>query len=813
MLSKDLRHALRSLARRPGFTGLIVAVLALCIGGSAVMLSALNALSLHSLPYQDADRLVVLEETYLPSGGGSYSPSYRNGVDWREQNQVFDEVAPFMHYRYRVMFAGEAAQRLRVNYTEAGYFRLLGVEPALGRSWSDQEDHQGAAVAMISYRLWQDRFKRAEGIVGSSLSLDGGTYAIVGVMPEDFLDIPLSFEDHAPHQPVEVWMPVRTAVDVFGANVLEDRMSKAMSGILARLKPGVSLESSRQEMDRIGAVVAQENPENEEYGVLVHRLKYYVFGNLDRTFNLLFAGSLFVLLIGCINVGSLILIRARNRHRELALRAALGASRRQLVRQVLIEGLLLTVAGGALGCLLAVWGARILPAAMALPPLVEIKVDLTVLAAIVVLTLLTSLVVTLPAALRVGDLHLMESLRPTGSRGQGGSSGFGRSLRPLLVLEIATAVVLLVAAGLLWKSFQTLHDRGMNYDSRHLVAMRLQLVGDEVESFETTVARYHQLLEAARNLPGTQDALLWAPGIPGINGTIFEVYPEGQAPEDGRLQTDLHFVSADALAALGVPLIKGREINSGDNGDGPRAAVVSDSFAERLWPGQEALGRRFRSRVEAPWTTVVGVYPAQALAYRLSGTANPTVLLSMDQLGPDSFALLVRNPAPPAEVARQLREMVASVSPTIPAFDIATIDARLRKEEEKGRFSTTLMGLYAGLALLLTVLGVYGTLSYSVSRRTHEMGIRRALGAQPGQLFGLVFGNAAVLLTLGLALGLFLAWALARFLADLLEGVTTSHLPTYLAVSAVIAAVVLVASYFPARRAVRVDPLIALKEE
>jgi predicted permease len=812
MLSKDLQHAFRSLARRPAFTGLVVAVLALCIGGSALMLSAVNALGINPLPYEDAEDLVVLQETYLPSGGVAYSPSYRNAQDWNEQNQVFEGMAPFMHYRYRVMFTGGAAERLRVNYTEADYFRLLGVETAQGRTWTEEEDRQGAAVALISHRLWRDRFREAEDILEQSISLDGGTYAIIGVLPEDYVDIPLSFEDHSPHQPVDLWMPLTTTSEIFGSGVLEDRMSKAMGGVLARLEPGIGLEASREEMDRIATVIGQEFAVNEEYGALVHSLKYYVFGNLDRTLNLLFAGSLFVLLIGCINVGSLILVRAHNRHRELALRSALGASRRQLMRQVLLEGLMLALAGGVLGCLLAVWGAQVMPAALALPPLVTIEIDLLVLAALAALTLLTSLVVTLPAALRVGGLELMDSLRPAGGREQG-SSALGRSLRPLLVVEIATAVVLLVAAGLLWKSFQTLHERGMNYDSENLTAMRLQLVGDELASWDNVFARYRQLVEGARNLPAAEDALLWSPGIPGINGTIIEVYPEGQAPEDGRLQADLHFVSPDALAGLGIPLIKGREINSGDDSQAARAAVVSDGFAEHMWPGQEAIGKRFRSRVEAPWTTVVGVYPQEALAYRLSGNHNPTVLLSMAQLGPENFALLVRSSAPPGEVARQLREMVKGLSPSIPTFDIATIEQRLREEEEEERFSTTLMGLYAGLALVLTILGVYGTLSYSVARRTHELGIRRALGAQKGQLFQLVFGNAAVMLVMGLGLGLFAAWVLARVLSDLLEGVLHFDLTTYFLVSFVIATVVLVASYFPARRAIQVDPLIALKEE
>ncbi|MEM9292567.1 MAG: ABC transporter permease [Acidobacteriota bacterium] len=814
MLFHDLRFTLRSLLKRPSFSLIVISVLGLCIGGNALMFSAVNAVALRPLPYQAPDELMILREAYIPGGGVAYSPAYRNAMDWREQAEVFADMAPFMHWQYRTILTGQSAERLRVNYTENRYFQLLGVEAAQGRVFSAEEVRTSAPVAVISHRIWQTFFHSANNTIGQALNLDGGTYTIVGVMAENFQDIPLDHEDHSPHRPVDLWIPLTTAVDTFGPNLLESRESKAMGGVLARLSPGVDLSQAREEMDAIGARIRGQYTEMSDYGVLVHPLEYFVLGDLDRSFSVLFVCSLFVLLLGCINVGSLLVVRARSRYQEMAVRSAMGAGRSSILRQVLLESAVLTAFGGLAGLLLALWGHRLMAAALSLPPLVSLDLDPLVLLVICAATLITGLVVSLPPALRLSSADLMDHLRPSGGRGDGGSA-FGKSLRPLMVLEIATAVLLLVGAGLLWQNFQRLADRGVGYDSDNLLTLRMELRGDELREAEMSANVHRRLLTEATGLPGVSGSALWSPGIPGINGTIFESYPEGGDPQEGRRQSDLHFASPGAFELLGIPVLQGRTFRGSDDPGAPRVAMVSDTFAELMWPQESALGKRFRSSPQAPWTQVVGIFPASSLTYRLGNRTVPTVVLNISQIPQfiPNFALLLRSETEPGAVTGPLRELVSSIHPAIPIFDIRTLEQRLDEEEVQSRFSASLMGVYAFLALVLTVLGIYGTLSYSVARRTREIGVRTALGASKASILRLIFGHALGLLALGIACGLIAALLLSQSLAGLLQEINPADFLTYIIVCALVAAVVIFASLLPTLRAMRVDPMVALREE
>ena len=804
---KDLRQGLRSLLKRPGLTAVALVTLALGIGVNTAIFSAVDSVLLRPLPFKDPDRVMAVWEhtPHLGIVANEFAPA--NYFDLRNQNSVFEGVGAFGQLSTNFTGEGEPEQ-LEGQLVTANVFAILGVAPALGRTFAADEDQKGREnVAVLSHSLWQRRFNRDPGIINRRITLNGESFTVVGVMPPNFF---------FPVRETELWIP--WSMEEGQAEGRGDHYFR----LVARLKPGVTREQANAEAEAIAARLAIEYPRtNEGLGFVVNSFHQDYIGDLRRPMLILFAAVGLVLLIACANVANLLLAQATTRRREIAIRMALGASRWAIARQLLTESLLLATAGGLLGVLGAIWGvealAQVLPESLS--KLQAISVDSRVFLFTGGVTVLTAIAFGVVPALHAARANPGDALAETSRDLAGGLSG--RYLRRALVIaEVALAVVLLAGAGLLIRSFHRLNQVDLGFKPDNLLTMQMVLPLPKYRNPEVRRAFYDELFRRLNEIPGVESAGINTRLPLSTSGMKFSFSVEGRTmPSDTNLPFALYrVVNPGYFNAMGIPLQRGRVFDTRDTVDSTPVFLINRRLAEQFWPGEDPTGKRLKiGPVDGPnqWATVIGVVGdvRQAGLYgeQLAELYAPYAQERRSWMSPRD--LVVRTSGDAAALAGAVREAVWKVDKDQPVSNIRTMDQVFAATVSRERFQTLLLGLFAALALVLACVGLYGVISYAVAQRTHEIGIRMALGAQAGDVLRLVLRQGMMLTFVGLVFGIAGALAVTRVMTDLLFGVTATDAVTFISVGALLILVAFLACYVPARRATKVDPLIALRYE
>jgi putative ABC transport system permease protein len=804
---QDVKYGARMLWKRPGFTAVAVLTLALGIGANTAIFSLVNAVLLRPLPFAEPERLVMIWEDAARIGFPKNTPAPANYVDWKTQTRSFEGMAALMTASYNLTGQGEP-QKIAAHAVTADLFPLLGVRPARGRAFTPEEEKPGSdGVVILSHGLWRDSFGADPALVGRDILLNGEKRTVVGVMPEGF-----QFLDPW----VRLWVPLAQAPEDWanrGGHYLQ---------VVARMKPGVTAEQADADVKTVMARISRDNPEEAaELGAYVMPLRDELAGEVRRPLLMLVVAVAFVLLIACANIAGLLLSRSAARRREIAIRVALGAGRWRVVRQLLTESALLGLAGGAAGVLLALWSfaflRRLVPPSMSLAT--PLAVDGRALLFTLLVSLLTATLFGLAPALQASKFEPGDTLKQGG--GRGGVGGSARRLRgAFVVAEVALSLVLLVGAGLLIQSLNRLRGQYQGLRPGNVLTLRTVLPQNRYTDHAQREAFYDAVLGRVRSLPGVVTAgytttvpLTWKGGSSGV--TI-----EGRPTPPGLGNDATHRqVTADYLQALGVRLKAGRYLQETDVPRSLPAAVVNEAFARTYWPGEDAVGKRFKiggPDSERPWLTVVGVVE-DVRQMGLDVPVKPEMYLPYRQVDYQPwFApsyLVIRTSVEPTGLAAPVRREVHAVDPEQPVSNVQTMAEILGEESEQKQTGMLLLAVFAGVALLLASLGIYGVLSFFVVQHTQEIGVRLALGAQPRTILALVLRRGMRLALAGVALGLAGALALTRLIQSQLFGVSASDPLTYAGLALLLAAVALVACLVPARRATKVDPMVALRYE
>jgi predicted permease len=798
----DLRYGTRLFRKSPLFTFVAVATLALGIGANTVIFSVLDAVVIRSLPYDAADRVVVVWEDVSRAGFPRNTPAPANFADWRRMNRTFADMAATRGASASVTGDGLPEQIIG-RATTPNFFSVLGVRPLFGRTFTETEDRDGARVAVISYGLWQRRFGGDPGVVGRAVLLNDTRHEVIGVMPRAFV-----FRN----RDVDYWIPIN-----FSPAQAAERGSHYLN-VVGRLKPGVSLDAARADMQSIARTLAEQYPrENRDVGVVLVPAKEDMLGNTRLELLVLMAAAVAVLLIACANLASLLLSRSAGRRGELAVRAALGATRGRLARQLAVEGLLLSAAGAAAGLALMPLGTSLLsnlvPIGVAAPNLSPS--DWRLLVFTIGVAVATGLAVSVAPALQAGRLSLHDALQQQARA----AIGIGNRLTRdgLVVLQIAAAVVLLVATGLMVRTIVNLHAIDVGFQPARLLTMRTTLPRPRYADPQNRLAFYERVLAGVRTLPGVEDAA-YASTLPFTsqgNTSWFGI--EGRAPTPDRINDALFRAATPRyLRTLGVTLLEGRLIDDRDGAGSPRVVVINETLARQFFPNESPLGHRLQfSTRERPFHTVVGVVrDVRERGYQAS--LKPGVYLSIAQ-APEVWAvpeyLVIRTRDRAGDVSDAARRVIAGVDPTQPIAAVRWMEEILDLEVADRYQQMVLLGAFAGLALVLASLGLYGLLAYTVAQRSREIGLRIALGATARQVVALMAVRGIVLAAIGLSLGVVAGSAAARAMRTVLFGVAAGDLFTFGAVVALLGIVALIACVVPAVRAARVDPMLVLREE
>ncbi len=813
-LIQDLRYSLRILKKNPGFTLIVIATLALGIGANTAIFSVINAVLLRALPFEAPERIVAIGSTKTTDRTELNALSYPDFADFQAQSDAFERMA---HYYPRgFLMANESgAVRFRGAIAGADLFPILGVKPLLGRTFLPNEDKAGGGrVVVLSYNAWQNRFKGEAKIVGQAATINGQSYTVVGVMPQGF-QFPIQAE------PIEVWVNYSADTEIpAGVPVSTQRGNHHLSAI-GRLMPGVTVVQAETQLVSIAAQLEKQFPsDNHEFSAKVTPLLDQLTQGISASLWVMFAAVGCVLLIACANVANLLLARATNRRREIALRTALGAGRWRIIRQLLTESLLLSLLGGGAGILVASFGTEALIAITpeAIPRMTEASFDGRVLLFTLLSATFTGLLMGLVPALQATSVDVQSVLKDGGRN----ASGARATMRNVLVVaEVAIAVVLLVGAGLLLNSFARLLRVNPGFNPNQILTMRVGLP-DGIYAKPEDIAGFHnRFLTGLEGLPGVTAYSTVTP-LPMSNGNIgvgFSV--EGRANDTGRefpYDTRLGLVGSRYFQLLGTAIRQGREFDVRDGLKAPQVVLVNETFVRKFFPNENPIGKRINPSIQAddgplPMREIIGVV-ADIKSKTLSEVPEPEVYLHMAQCPAfGSFTVLLRTQQDAQSMTKLIRDKINQLDRNVSLGQIRPFDSYLSEVVAQPRFNSLLLGIFAGVALLLTALGLYGVVSYSVLQRTQEIGIRMALGAQTRDVLKLVLGQGMRLVLIGAGIGLAGAFAAARLLNSLLYGVTATDPLTFAAVVGFLLIVALLACWIPARRATRVDPMIALRCE
>ncbi|MGB7923548.1 MAG: ABC transporter permease [Pyrinomonadaceae bacterium] len=806
-LLQDLRYGLRMLVKKPGFAVVTIVTLALGIGANTAIFTVVNAALLRPLPYREPQQLVHLWESTPQKQFGEREASYPDYLDWKANNQVFEGVAGYSRRSFTIT-GGETPDRVQGAAVTDNFFQLLGVEPAQGRSFRPGEDQPGAErLALLSHGLWQRRFGGDASVVGQTVMLNGNSYQIVGILPPRF--------QFAPVGAAELWVALNPNTEQASRRFMH------WLNIIARLKPGVGLEQAQAGMETIAQTIAHDHSESHTgTGIKVISLQEQITGKIKPILLVLLSAVCFVLLIACANVANLLLARSAARQKEIAIRTALGAGRWRLIRQLLTESVVLGLMGGAFGLVLAHWGVDLLvagiPASQAdsMPYLQGLTIDGHVLLFTLGVSLLTGIVFGLAPALQSSKLDLQASLKDGGKTSAVPARQRLRNL--LVVTEIALALVLLVGAGLMLKSLARLLavDPGFNPDN--LLTMRVVLPTAKYKEDAQIAAFHQQLMERVENLPGVK-GVGSVDILPLLGGNTAHFTADGKPlpPPGQELEANIRDINSTYFQVMGVPLLRGRYFTDQDKPDTPVVVIINQTLANRLFPGEDAVGKRLNyAAMKLPPFEIVGVVGDEKVT-GLDTATTPVVYGPYLQAPNNSISLAIRTGSDPDSLAGMVRSEIHLLDADLPVFDVRTMGQIIDSSSSTflRRYPAFLIGVFATVALILAMVGIYGVISYSVSQRTHEIGVRMALGAGRRDIFKMILGQGLILTSIGIGCGVLAALILTRFLSSLLFNVSTTDPLTYIVVALPLVVVALLACYVPARKATKVDPMIALRYE
>ena len=806
-LFQDTRFGIRTLRKNPGFTAVAVLTLALGIGANTAIFSVVNSVLLRPIPIKDPGQIVVINQR-MPNHQSNVftTPAY---LEWKDLDGLTNRMAGYIPNSFSLT-GTQQAERFRGARVSANFFQVLGVNPILGRNFTEGDDRPGGPnVAILGFDLWQQRFNRDENILGKTLTLDGADYSIIAVMRPN-IDLTGVKE--------QLWVPLRLA----GPASARAARNVHWLTAFARLDPGVSKAQAQAQLDAIATRIHKQNSDDDAgFGADLYTLREYNTGGIQPALLVLFGCVGFVLLIACANIANLLLARGAARRREIAVRIAIGAGRGRIVRQLFTESMLLAALGGGLALLVAYGGLQVLVHlnTSAVLGVSEIAMDRTVLFFTLVISILGGTLFGLAPAIQASRLDSNSWLKE-GARGSTGKFGAQRSV--LVVAQIGMALTLLVGAGLLLKDLWLLRGVDIGFNATNVLTLRISVPQAKYSATQIPFF-YKQVLEKTRALPGVESAALVRDLPMGGTDPSMPVKVEGHPAENlggEAIVTRLRTVSPEYFRTLGTPLLSGREFLDSDTLDSEAVAIISQSLARQYWPKESPLGKRIIPNFPgARWCTIVGVV-ADVRHWALDVPLEPTAYYPFTQIPAgflplleNSMAIAVRTTVPPASLTGSIRQAVGSVSPDAPIFDVQTLEQLLENSGSPRRFNLSLLGIFAGLALTLAAIGIFGVVAYSVSQRTREIGIRLAYGAEPSDVLRMILLQCSRLIVMGVFAGLIAAAALARVMESLLAGVSSRDPLTFIAVAIVVTLAALAASYIPARRAMKVDPIVALRCE
>jgi putative ABC transport system permease protein len=800
----DIRYAFRNLIKRPSFTLIAVLTLGLGIGANSAIFSAIHSLLLQPLPFPELERIVAVWDKMPSRDVQRNEVTMANYLDWRAQNQSFEQLA--LYRWWNVNLTGiDPPERIQGFLVTANFIDVTGLKPIMGRTFREEENQPGKdAVAIISYSLWQRRFGGDPDIINKTITLNSVQRTVVGVMPEHF-NYPKGGE---------VYAPIALSPELMG-----NRTSHSFY-VIGRLKPGVSIESSQADIDNITARLEKQYPQaNTGWGANVYPIVADTVRKYDTPIWITMGFVGFVLLIACANIANLMLARASGRHKEIALRAALGASRWRIMRQLLTESLTVALIGGVFGVLVGFWWIDALrysnpgEAAKFAAGWYQLGMNVPVLLFTLTLSIVSGVVFGLVPALQVSKPNLNDALKK-GSRQT--SAGSHRLRSSLVVFEVALSLVLLVGAGLAVRSFLTLVKMNPGFDADNLLTANLVLPPAKYREESQREAFYSDLVQRVKSTPGVESAgaVNYLPLAGGNSSDAFLIEGEPE-PQPGQEHEGRYRVATpDYFQTMRIPIVKGRGFTAQDKAGAPPVVIVNETMARKHWPGQDAIGKRIRfygPPERAPWLEIVGV--VEDVTHELNEPITAEYYLPYAQDSWTAMVLVARTTVEPTSLAGAIRQHVWAIDKDQPVFDVRSMQQVWSLSASLYSFSSVTLGIFAGIALLLASIGIYGVMAFAVSQRTQEIGIRMALGASAPDVLKLVLKHGMKLGLLGIIIGLAGAWALTRFMKTLLVGVEATDLVTFAVVSACLFAAALLACYLPARRATKVDPLIALRYE